>query len=206
MRELFTVRFWAAIVGLVVLAVVAVLVSSRSDPAQPLSSPAETVRRIDTGGVIVSFRPEVDWALRDGVTDGSVDLVLGDGRVFLLGDRTPGVIDCDGPERYGSCTLLADLLGDAVVWFAIVPAERGGQVTLPGVVAVLDQGREARLSNGWVVPLVDVVRRECPSVETTSFRDFVARVGGESVAIYDLSIDEVTTVACLPPAPATDTD
>lgn len=196
MRELFTARFWATLAGLVVLAVVVVAVSSRSDPAEPLSSTDLTARRIDTGGVVDAWRPEPGWGLVDGVTVGGATVELRDGRTFVLGDRTPATIDCGVLERPGGCTLLADLLGDAIVWLAIVPSEPGDQVTLPGVVAVLDEGREARLDNGWIVPLVDVVRRECTSVETSSFRDFVARIGADSVAIYDLEVAEVSTVVC----------
>ena len=196
MREIFSPRFWATLVGLVVLAVVVIVVSSRSDPAEPLSGADLTARRIDTGGVISAWRTEPGWGLRDGFTVGSATVELSDGRSFLVGDTTPATIDCGGLERSGACTLLAHLLGDAIVWLAIVPSEPDDQVTLPGVVAVLDEGREARLDNGWIVPLVDVVRRECASVETSSFRDFVARIGADSVAIYDLEVSEVSTVVC----------
>lgn len=196
MRELFTARFWVTLAAIVVLALVVVAISSRSDPAEPLSSTAVTARRVDTGGVVTAWRAEPGWALRSGSTVGSATVELADGRTFLVGESTPATIECDPADRFAECTLLADLLGDAIVWFALLPGERDGVVTLPGVVAVLDEGREARLDNGWIVPLVDVVRRECTNVETSSFRDFVARVGADSVALYDLELDEVSTVVC----------
>lgn len=195
MQQFFTWRFWLAIAALVGLGGGVVWISSRSDPAQPLA-PGPVARRIDAGGLIQWFRPDSGWTMRNGSTVGSAEIVLVDGRSFLVGEGTPGEVECDTARRSRSCTLLASLLGEAIIWFALVPSEPGEVVTMPGPVAVLDEGREARLANGWVVPLVDVVRRTCSSIETTSFRDWVARIGAASTSTYDLSVEEITTVTC----------
>jgi hypothetical protein len=199
MHQFLTWRFWLALGALAALAAGVVVISSRSDPAEPLSSGPVVERRIDAGGRVRWFRPDAGWAVRNGTTVGSAEIVLADGRTFLLGEGTPGEVGCETPRRSQSCTLLASLLGEAIIWFALVPSEPGDQLTMPGPVAVLDEGREARLSNGWVVPLLDVVRRECATTETSSFRDWVARIGADSESIYDLTVEQITTVTCLPP-------
>lgn len=178
------------------LVVVAVVASAVLAPAASVTAPAEPDRRVDRGGVVVEAELDAGWAVRDGLSEGRAQFTLGDGSTVVVGDATPGVVTCRRPDRPATCALLMDDLGGAVVWFLLAPLERGSEVTLPGVVAVLDQGREARLANGWVVPLVDVVTRRCTSTETTSFRDFVSRIGGDSVALYDLEVQEVSTVVC----------
>jgi hypothetical protein len=195
-RELLSRRFWAALGGVVCLVAVAIVASAALVPAASVTAPGEPDRRIDRAGVVVAADLDPGWSARAGSTEGRARFTLGDGSTVTVGDGTPGVVTCARPDRAAQCALLIDDLGGAVVWFVLAPLERGAEVTLPGVVAVLDQGREARLDNGWVVPLVDVVTRRGTSTETTSFRDFVARVGADSVAIYDLAVQEVSTVAC----------
>lgn len=197
MRELLSRRFWAAIGAVIVLALVVVALGSATTPTASLTRTDEPTRRIDTGGIVMEAAFEGDWGLVRDRSVGTARLALADGRLMVIGEGTPGVRTCVGVDRPGTCALLADLLGDAVVWFALAPVEPGGLVTLPGIVDVLDAGREGGLSNGWVVPLVDVVTRRCESVETTSFRDFVARIGARSTSSYDLAVGEISTITCL---------
>lgn len=196
MRDLLSRRFWAALGGVVALVVLTLLIGSVVSPTSSVTAPSEPERRIDTAGIVVEAQLDAGWSVRDGRSEGTARFVLSDGRTVLIGDDTPGVVTCPRPDLASTCALLMDDLGGAAVWFVLAPVERDTEVTLPGVVAVLDQGREARLENGWVVPLVDVVTRRCTTTETTSFRDFVARIGADSVAIYDLDVNEVSIVAC----------
>lgn len=196
MRELLSRRFWAALGGVVCLVALALVASAVLVPGASVTAPSGADRRIDRGGVVVGAELDPGWSAREGSTQGRAQFTLGDGTTVIVGEGTPGVITCSRPDQPGDCALLVDDLGGAVVWFVLAPLERQREVTLPGVVAVLDQGREARLANGWVVPLVDVVTRRCTATETSSFRDFVARIGANSIAIYDLEVQEVTTVAC----------
>ena len=196
MRELLSRRFWAALGGVLCLMALAIVTASAWSPTSSVTAPSEPDRRIDRGGVVVEAQVDPGWSVRDGVTDGRARFVLADGTTVVVGELTPGVVTCRRPDQPSTCALLVDDLGGAVVWFVLAPLDAGGVVTLPGVVSVLDQGREARLANGWVVPLVDVVTRRCTTTETTSFRDFVARVGADSVSLYDLELQEVATVAC----------
>ena len=196
MRELLSRRFWAALGGVVALVVLALVASAALVPGASVTAPSEADRRVDRGGVVVAAQLDPGWSVRNGTTEGRAQFTLGDGVTVVVGEGTPGVVTCSRPDQPAACALLVDDLGGAAVWFVLAPLERQREVTLPGVVAVLDQGREARLANGWVVPLVDVVTRRCSTTETTSFRDFVARIGADSVAIYDLEVQEVSTVAC----------
>jgi hypothetical protein len=197
MRELLSRRFWAAVGAVIVLSLVVVLVGSTTAPTASLTQGSQATRRVDIGGIVMEAELEEDWGLLRDRTVGVARLVLADGRQYFIGDDTPGVRTCARVDRPGACALLADVLGDAVIWFALAPVEPGGVVTLPGIVEVLDAGREGGLSNGWVVALVDVVTRVCSRVETSSFRDFVARIGARSTSTYDLAVQEISTITCL---------
>lgn len=196
MRELLSRRFWAALGGVVSLVVLALLVGAALGPTSAVTEPSEPDRRIDEAGIVVEAQLDPGWSVRGGRTEGSATFTLSSGRTVQIGEDTPGVVTCQRPDQPATCALLTDGLGGAVVWFVLAPLERGGEVTLPGVVTVLEQGREARLANGWVVQLLDVVVRRCTTTETTSFRDFVARIGADSVALFDVELGEVSTVVC----------
>ena len=100
-----------------------------------------------------------------------------------------------------ACVFLADMLGDAVVWFALVPADTSsGQefLTLPGLIDMRDNGNEGVLRNGWVLNLTNGVRRECGDVDTSSLRDFITRFpDAQSTTVVNMITDNVVTVSCV---------
>ena len=63
---------------------------------------------------------------------------------------TPGEVNCPALDEVAKCAVVADLLGDGVVWFAIVPLATSQTVALPAIVS-LDDGF-ATLTNGWQLP------------------------------------------------------
>lgn len=199
MRQFFTWRFWASIAVLVAIgAVLASVVTRSNDGSAGVASSEVSEHRVDLGALVVAAEPgDGGWGFSDGVTVGVGRLVLDDGTTMTIASGTVGESTCDDLAQLGACAVVADLLGEAVVWFALVPAGRGQEVTLPPVEDVLDAGREARLVNGWVVPLVDRVERRC-DLESTSFRDFLARFGTDHDTVYDLSLDEVSALVCRP--------
>jgi hypothetical protein len=198
MDHLLSVRFWGTVLALVTAIAAAVFISTRADIVDRIAGAGVPPdRRIETSGVVTNFRSDAGWRIRDGRTVGEAEVTLDEERRFVIGEGTPADLRCAPTGAGGSCVLFADLLGGAVVWLALVPIGVDGEVELPGAVAVLDAGREARLANGWIVPLVDRVERDCPTVETSSFRDFVNRIGADGVAVYDLGVGEVTTVRCV---------
>ena len=114
---------------------------------------------------------------------------------------TLGEITCEDYTEVGRCVVLADLLGDAVVWFALVPVQTGFKVEAPPIVELLDDGI-ARLENGWLVPLAGAVDRACAQ-ETGSLAEFLRDYGPGSTTIIDIPKQRITQVKCSPSVTAT---
>jgi uncharacterized protein related to proFAR isomerase len=90
--------------------------------------------------------------------------------------------------------VFADMLGDAVVWFAILPQAPRATVELPPIVDLVD-GR-AVFESGWRIPYAPVIERDCEGEDIPTFSDFLRRFGPDSVTIVDLETRQVTTVRC----------
>lgn len=199
MRQFFSLRFWAAVAAVVALAVgLAAVVDRRgATPLVTAEDPVPRPRRLDTIQRVVGFDDPAGFSLADGQVEGEAVIVLADGRRLLLADGILGESTCDAVAEIGGCVFAADLLGDAVVWFSLLPADaiEDDLYPLPPMVELLDGVTWARLLNGWEVPLLPVVARRC-GVETTSLRDFVERIGTAHVTLFDLEAGEVSAVRC----------
>ena len=121
-----------------------------------------------------------------------------DGRVLTLADGTLAESSCLFPEALNACVLLADTLGDGVVWFALVaaPAEGTTELELPAIETLLDGVTYAQLVNGWEVPLLDKVVRRCTE-ETPNLAAFVQKFADRHVVIVDLAQSQVSAVRCI---------
>lgn len=160
---------------------------------------------IDLVASVNTVTADVNWK-QDGVTSGAVaQLSLDDTRVLTIPEGT--LVDdydamgkCEDFTTPNACVLLADMLGDAVVWFALVPADKvaGMQtLTLPGLVDMQSNGDEGILRNGWIVKLATPVKRICEKTDTTSLRDFITQFPHDaSSSIVNLTTDNVVTVTC----------
>ena len=196
MRQFASWRVWAAIL-LVVIALVwlraCVLDESSSTTIDRTQS-----RRIDLISSTATIRSDAPWFVSDGVMSGDATVVLANGRVVRLTDGTLGESSCLFPDVLNACVLLADTLGDGVVWFALLPAPASAstELELPAIDTLLDGVTYARLDNGWEVPLLDRVIRRC-DVETPNLTSFVQRFAGRHVTIVDLERAEVSAVRCL---------
>lgn len=196
MRQFASWRVWAAIL-LVVIALVwlraCVLDESSSTTIDRTQS-----RRIDLISSTATIRSDAPWFVSDGVMSGDATVVLANGRVVRLTDGTLGESSCLFPDVLNACVLLADTLGDGVVWFALLPAPASAstELELPAIATLLDGVTYARLDNGWEVPLLDRVIRRC-DVETPNLTSFVQRFAGRHVTIVDLERAEVSAVRCL---------
>lgn len=196
MRQFASWRVWAAIL-LVVIALVwlraCVLDESSSTTIDRTQS-----RRIDLISSTATIRSDAPWFVSDGVMSGDATVVLGNGRVVRLTDGTLGESSCLFPDVLNACVLLADTLGEGVVWFALLPAPASAstELELPAIATLLDGVTYARLDNGWEVPLLDRVIRRC-DVETPNLTSFVQRFAGRHVTIVDLERAEVSAVRCL---------
>jgi len=169
-------------------------------------SVTQTLRKINLIASVNSINVDSAWSQEGGVTrGGAIRLSLDDLRVLTVQDGTltsnyGSILACTDFARPNSCVFLADMLGDAVVWFALVSADAivGREfLTLPGLVDMQANGGEGILRNGWVVKLATPVKRECGDTSTSSLRDFISRFPDQlSKTIVNLTTDNVVSVKC----------
>ena len=161
--------------------------------------------KVDLVASVNTVTADANWK-QDGVTSGAVaQLSLDDMRVLTIPEGTlvddyDAIGKCEDFTTPNACVLLADMLGDAVVWFALVPADKvaGMQtLTLPGLVDMQSNGDEGILRNGWIMKLATPVKRICEKADTTSLRDFITQFPHDaSSSIVNLTTDNVVSVTC----------
>ena len=168
--------------------------------------PTSTRHRIDVVASVNSISVDTNWSQEGSVTSGgAMRLSLDDLRTVTIAEGT--MVDdysvmtaCTDFSAPNACVLLADMLGDAIIWYALVPADKvSGQqfLTLPGLVDMQDNGNEGILRNGWVVKLASPVKRECGDTDTSHLRDFITRFPDAlSTSVMNLTTDNVATVRC----------
>lgn len=188
------------------VAVALIVVVTRGDGGGVPRPSANVLRPVDLVALVEAVNVDSGWAVSSGRSTEAMRLDLDDLRTLSIPAGTL-VDDGGAPARCTtfdvprSCVILADMLGDAVVWFALVPADqtRGGErLTLPGLVDMRDNGNDGVLRNGWVLPLATPVRRECGDVDTAHLRDFITRFpDGASRTVVDLVSDRVVRVECV---------
>lgn len=198
-------RIAAATVVALAVAAIAVTSVQSSETSAPVE-PDRILRSVDTVAVVEGATFDSDWSQQNGLTTGTARVTLDDLRTLTLHpgtlvddySRVPACTTFDQPR---SCVLLADMLGEAVVWFALVPADaaRGNErLTLPGLVDMQENGEEGILSNGWVLRLANGVKRECGDTDTAHLRDFITRFPDASArTIVDTVTDSVIRVECV---------
>ena len=196
MRQFATWRFWATIATLVVVTLVLRGCLGSDDDSTAVDG--VTSRRVDLISLTATIRSDAPWFVSDGAMVGDATVVLANGRVIRLTDETVGESSCLYPDVTNACVLLADTLGDGVVWFALVPAppSASNELELPPIVELLDGVTFARLENGWEIPLLDRVVRRCET-ESPNLAAFVQRFADRHVTIVDLDRAEVSAVRCL---------
>lgn len=196
MRQFASWRVWAAI--LVLVATALLLRACAFDDGPSATTETTVSRRVDLIATTATVRSDAPWFVSDGVMSGDATVVLANGRVVRLTDGTLGESSCLFPDVLNACVLLADTLGDGVVWFALLPAPASASIELelPPIETLLDGVTYARLTNGWEVPLLDRVIRRC-DVETPNLTSFVQRFADRHVTIVDLERAEVSAVRCL---------
>lgn len=194
MRQFVSGRWWMTILVLVGATIVIALVVGTPGGGDTKDAVTPMRRRLDLIGVPDAVRADEGWRVRGGATDGRAQFTL-DGHTYLLEPGTLGDVDCDPTEQ--TCLVLADRLGDAIVWFTFIDADvASGEVALPPIEETLDGVTWARLVNGWELPLLSVVQRRCPD-ETTSFLDFLERFGTNHIVYLDLEQREISAVECV---------
>ena len=161
--------------------------------------------RVDLVAVVESVSVDTGWSMDGGRTVKVARFSLDDTRILTLSEGTlvaahgdvPVCTDLATPR---ACVLLADMLGQAVVRFALVPANTAtpsATLELPGMVDMQANGDEGVLANGWVLRLATPTKRQCADTPTSNLRDFITRFPGAAArSTVDLVNDEIVRVEC----------
>jgi hypothetical protein len=191
----------ATLAGLVVACVA---VATRG--GSTVIAPKEVLHKIDLVANVNTINVDTAWSQSGSITSGgAMRLTLDDLRVLTISEGTmvdnyADVAACSDFATPHACVLLADMLGDAVVWFALVSADAtSGQefLTLPGLVDMQNNGDEGILRNNWVVKLATPVKRNCGDTDTSSLRDFITRFPDKaSTSTMNLTTDNIVSVTC----------
>lgn len=196
MRHFLSARFAAALGIPIVVAflIYAVLMNSGS----PSQSASKVVHFVNYTASVNIVQAESGWSVVQGTSRLTARLALDDARTIFIAEGTPGEITCTDFSTPNACVLIAELLGDAVVWFALTPATSETLLTrlaLPPVVDMLNGGDFAVLSNGWVIPLATPTKRSC-STPTVSLREFINKFASNMNVSLNLLADQIDVVTC----------
>jgi hypothetical protein len=196
-RQLFNWRFVAAVAAVAMLALIARAVLADDDVLESVIEPEQIERQIDLIDPVVAATASEEFAVTpEGVTVGFLDLALDDQRTMRIVPGTYGEVGCDALAVPEGCAVLADLLGDAVVWFAILPQTPNSTVEVPRILDLVDG--QAVLENGWQLPYAPVIERDCEGEDISTFSDFLRGYAENSVTIVDVDAREVVEVRCQP--------
>ncbi len=205
MRQLFNWRFVAAVAALGALALLARAILTDDSSIEAVIEPEVIERDIDLIEPIESATASGPFAVApSGVTTGFIDLALDPERVLRIVPGTLGQVECDPLDAAVRCAVIADMLGDAVIWFAILPQAPRSTVELPPIIDLQD-GR-AVFENGWRLPYARVIERDCAGEDIPTFSDFLRRFGPDSITILDLPSRQVTSVRCGEPVADVDSE
>lgn len=194
MRQIFSLRFFAAIGAVVGLFALLTLAFGDRESLADRVTPDLVTRDVDVVARVQFARID-GFAVESGRSVGAVELVLDSDRTVRIVEGTHGQDDCPDLRRSGSCAVVADVLGDAVVWFALVPMGPRDTVVFPAI-DVLD-GDRAQLVNGWRLRYAPALDRRCAR-EFASYRELRDEIGTAFTTIYSLEDDRLEAVVCDP--------
>jgi hypothetical protein len=206
MRQFISPRFWLAIAALVGITYGLWFGLVRKDSTvtvvgQPKAAAAAT-HRINLISPVYGIQADAGFAMTKGVATADMRLVLDATRTMVVKAGTPGDVRCSKLAEINQCVVAADLLGEAVVWFSLVPNQPRASLLLPGVTEVRAENW-VLLANGWEVARNEVVERNC---DTVGLLDFVKQYGGPlSTSTFSYDKQQIVKVTCLrePDAPTT---
>ena len=198
MRQFVSFRFWLSVAALLGLTYGLWYVLVRKDDSvavigQPANE-AVTEHRINLLLPVYGIQAEPGFAMVDGVANGEMRLALDATRTMVVKAGTPGQITCAKLAEINQCVVAADLLGEAVVWFSLIPNPQRASLLLPGVTEVR-KDNWVLLSNGWEVARNEVVERNC---DAAGLDDFVHQFGGSlSTSTFSFEQQQIVKVTCL---------
>ena len=195
MRQIFSIRFFAAIGAVVGLFLFLYLVLGDDDPVVVVEVPdtAPPLREIDfVDWIYESTAP--GFAVVDGLASVDTDFVIDGSRRLTIKAGTPGEQHCPEFGQIVRCAFVADLLGEGVVWFAVVPMNADRTVDLPAI-DTLEEG-VATLVNGWQFPYAPILDRNCGDAEFASYRELRDTLGDDFTAVYSIDEQRLVAVEC----------
>ena len=198
MRQFVSFRFWLSVTALLALTYGLWYVLVRKDDSVAvIGRPAHAAvseHRVDLLLPVYGIQAEPDFAMVDGAANGEMRMALDATRTMVVKAGTPGEITCAKLAEINQCIVAADLLGDAVVWFSLIPNPQRATLLLPGVTEVRKENW-VLLSNGWEVARDDVVERNC---DAAGLDDFVHQFGGNlSTSTFSFEQQQIVKVTCL---------
>ena len=198
MRQFVSPRFWLAIAALLGLTYGLWYVLVRKDETVAVighpGQHAVTEHRVNLLQPVYGIQADPGFAIVDGVATGEMHLALDATRTMVVKAGTPGQITCAKLAEINQCVVAADLLGDAVVWFSLIPNPQRAALILPGVTEVR-KNNWVLLANGWEVARNEVVERNC---DAAGLGDFVKQYGGSlSTSTFSFEQQEIVKVTCL---------
>ena|SRR6187431_2089809 len=199
MRQFITWRFWLSLLALVGVTAV-LIVLTRDDEAQ-VAAPVDdgpVEHEIDLVGLVFNAQADPGFVIIDGRTTERLLIRIDGFRYIDIVQGTPGENRCGELAELAKCVIVADLLGNSVLWFSLIPSEPRNVVTLPAVAELLD-GSRALLANGWVVRHAETIRRVCDT-DTSGMSDFIDRFGDASTSTFSIEDQRLTAVTCTEPA------
>ncbi len=189
-------RFWMTLVALLAITGL-VYVATRSGPSSDqviAASATPTERHIDFIAPLGAFNGDAGFAMQHGTTTGNLQLVIDGTRTMVIQPNTPGEVTCTALATPGQCAVAADLLGDAVLWFSVIPAGTSTRVTLPGIGQLRDNN-VVELTNGWVLNRSAVVKVDCTD-DVGSLTEFVRRFAPSSTTTFTFATQQITATTC----------
>jgi hypothetical protein len=193
MQQVLSWRFLATVGALGGLFLALFVVFGRGESSAELAQGRPMLREIHLLEEIESARAEAFGVRPDGRSRGQLMIGLRDDREMRIVEGTFGENNCGARIVPGACAVAANLLGDAVVWFSLLPIDSGGTITFPAI-DTLEDGR-ARLVNGLRLSYAPVLDRRCP-VEFSSYREFRQVLGDRFTSVYSLEEERLIAVVC----------
>jgi hypothetical protein len=196
MRNVWGYRF---ILALVVPLLVAVMIFSLFIRNGSTKDEETVVQHfVNYTASVATVQADEGWLIDSGITVATARIALDDGRALYIPSATPGEIECVEFTTPNACVLVAELLGDAAVWFALTPAAGKTPLTrlpLSPIVDMLEGGDYAVLKNDWIIPLATPTKRDCDTA-TASLREFIDKYGDTMEVSLNLVTDEIDIVRC----------
>jgi len=194
-RQVLTLRFWLTMLAMLALLGVATWIArsnSHSKPEAIVGEPAG--RSVDFIALVQTAQLPPGFAMIGGRANADLYLTIDATRTMLVKAGTPGAIDCPLIAEPSQCIVAADLLGDGVLWFSLIPGTSGAVVPLPAVVELLSGGW-VRLTNDWVVQHAAKVERSCAD-DTSSLTNFIETFGDSATSSYNVEQQQIVRVTC----------